>query len=100
MEEGQRLAYGMRPMQRVRITVVDVRGSDEKPVETRFVDVETDRRLNGAVVRHILQREFPEAGSFSVLLKTDAGWKARYALEPVGGCDYHYVWRHYRVTPG
>jgi len=84
-------------MQSVKITVTDVDGSKETRVETRFVDVETDRRLTGDAARRILQREYPEIGFVSFLSKNENGWSYKHALKPTAGCDYHFVWRRYRL---
>ncbi|ESQ91985.1 hypothetical protein ABAC460_03555 [Asticcacaulis sp. AC460] len=86
-------------MQTVKITVVERRHDDEKLVETRFVDVETDRRLTGLVARRILRHQFPEIGEVFIVSKTESGWTIQKALKPGECCEYHFVWRHYNLMP-
>ena len=84
-------------MPQLKIRVVDKGNHDERLVETRFIDVQSGRRINGATAKKVLQREYPELGKIFVLLKTEGGWQPCEALKPAGNCDYHYVWRYYQV---
>lgn len=86
-------------MQKVKIRVTDKRNDDETLVETRFVEVETDRRLTGAIARRVLRREFPELGEIVTILPYENGWTASRTLKPTENCDYHFVWRHYSLMP-
>jgi hypothetical protein len=85
-------------MPHVKISVFERKGLNETLVESRFVEIGTERRLTGAIVRRVLSREFPELGYIGLLSKTDRGWAARRTVRPVGGCDYHYIWQYYYVT--
>ena len=86
-------------MQTVKIRVTDKRNESETLVETRFVEVETDRRLTGAIARRVLRREFPELGEMVIVSRKDNGWTAMRTLRPTEHCDYHFVWRHYSLMP-
>jgi hypothetical protein len=101
---GAMLAYTVylteaTSMQTVKIRVTDKRNQDERLVETRLVQVEMDRRLTGAIARRVLQREFPELGPVVTVVPFEDGWNAQQALRPAGNCDYHFVWRHYSLSP-
>ena len=86
-------------MQTVKIKVMDKKDKFEKHIETRFVEVESDRRLTGAMAVRVIRREFPEIGAVSSALKTEIGWTVQRALKPTEKCDFHFVWRHYTLTP-
>jgi hypothetical protein len=86
-------------VQSIKIKVTDKNGEKEKDVETRFVELETGRRITGAIARRVLQREFPEIGFVSSVSKTETGWTFQTALNPTDRCDYHFVWRHYHLDP-
>lgn len=85
-------------MPHVKISIFERKWGDEALVDIRFVEVETERRLTGAIAKRVLSREFPKLGYIHSLLKTDRGWTMSRAVKPAGGCDYHYVWHHYYVT--
>jgi len=86
-------------MQTVKIRVTDKRNENETLVETRFVEVETDRRLTGAIARRVLRREFRELGQIVTVIPFENGWTASRTLRPTDHCDYHFVWRHYSLVP-
>ena len=86
-------------MQMVRIRVIDKRLNEVKHIETRFVEVETDRRLTGLTARRILRSQFPEVGYVSYVVKTESGWAIERALKPTEGCEYHFDWRRYELMP-
>lgn len=86
-------------MQTVKIKITDEKDHKERHVETRFVVLESDRRLNGAMAARVIRREFPEIGTVSPLSKTEAGWTIQRALKPSEKCEFHFVWRHYTLTP-
>lgn len=50
-------------MQYAKISVIDKINERERLVETRFVPVETERRITGAIAKRILAREFPSVTS-------------------------------------
>jgi len=82
----------------VRISVFDKTGSDESLTETRFVSVESARKMTGSSARRILLREFPEIKYIWSLSKTDEGFEHTETLRPTKKCDYHYIWRRYLVS--
>jgi hypothetical protein len=98
LDYGEDRYYASTSMQSVRISVFEERGRDEKLVESRFVDVESDRKLNRATAKRLLAREFSLPPYSIAFIETPRGWRHSKTSKPTEKCGYHYVWLHYYVT--